>query len=62
MTKRRGDKTPEPPGGRAGERLRQFLDARMPHPEPDQDAEDAEQEEPESEPEPSEDQDEKNSG
>ena len=30
MTKRRGDKTPEPPGGRAAERLRMFEDARRP--------------------------------
>jgi hypothetical protein len=30
MTKRRNDKTPDPPGGRAAERLRQFLDARLP--------------------------------
>lgn len=30
MTKRRGDQAPEPRGGRAAERLRQFLDARMP--------------------------------
>jgi len=30
MVKRRNDKTPEPPGGRAAERLRMFLDARLP--------------------------------
>ena len=30
MTKRRGDKTPEPPGGRAAERLQMFEDARQP--------------------------------
>ena len=30
MTKRPGDKTPEPPGGRAAERLRMFEDARRP--------------------------------
>ena len=30
MTKRRGDKTPEPPGGRAAERLRMFVEARQP--------------------------------
>jgi hypothetical protein len=28
MTKRPGDKTPEPPGGRAAERLRMFEEAR----------------------------------
>ena len=28
--RRRGDKTPEPPGGRAAERLRMFQDARRP--------------------------------
>jgi hypothetical protein len=30
MVKRRGDTTPEPPGGRAAERLRMFEDARRP--------------------------------
>jgi hypothetical protein len=30
MTKRPGDKTPDPPGGRAAERLRMFEDARRP--------------------------------
>ena len=30
MVKRRGDKTPEPPGGRAAERLRMFEQAREP--------------------------------
>ena len=30
MVKRRGDKTPEPPGGRAAERLRMFEQARRP--------------------------------
>ena len=30
MTKRPGDKTPEPPGGRAAERLRMFEEARQP--------------------------------
>jgi hypothetical protein len=30
MVKRRGDKTPEPPGGRAAERLRMFEQARQP--------------------------------
>jgi hypothetical protein len=30
MTRRPGDKTPEPPGGRAAERLRMFEDARKP--------------------------------
>jgi hypothetical protein len=30
MVRRRGDKTPEPPGGRAAERLRMFEDARRP--------------------------------
>jgi len=30
MTKRPGDKTPEPPGGRAAERLRMFEEARRP--------------------------------
>ena len=34
MTKRRRDTTPEPPGGRAAERLRMFLDARRPKPDP----------------------------
>ena len=28
--KRPGDKSPDPPGGRAAERLRQFEDARLP--------------------------------
>lgn len=28
MVKRRGDKTPDPPGGRAAERLRMFEEAR----------------------------------
>jgi len=30
MTRRPGDKIPEPPGGRAAERLRMFEDARRP--------------------------------
>jgi hypothetical protein len=30
MTRRPGDKTPEPPGGRAAERLRMFEEARRP--------------------------------
>jgi len=30
MTKRPGDKTPEPAGGRAAERLQMFEDARQP--------------------------------
>jgi hypothetical protein len=30
MVKRRGDKTPEPPSGRAAERLRMFEQARQP--------------------------------
>lgn len=30
MTRRPGDKTPEPPGGRAAERLRMFEEARWP--------------------------------
>jgi hypothetical protein len=30
MTKRPDDETPEPPGGRAAERLREFIDARFP--------------------------------
>ena len=30
MTKRPGDKTPAPPGGRAAERLRMFEEARQP--------------------------------
>ncbi len=30
MTKRPGDKIPNPPGGRAAERLRMFEDARQP--------------------------------
>jgi hypothetical protein len=30
MTRRPGDLTPEPPGGRAAERLREFLDQRFP--------------------------------
>jgi hypothetical protein len=33
MTKRRGDTTPEPPGGRAAERLKMFESARAPTPE-----------------------------
>jgi len=33
MVKRRGDKTTEPPGGRAAERLRMFEQARKPDPE-----------------------------
>ena len=32
MTKRPGDETPEPPGGRAAERLRMFEEARRPKP------------------------------
>lgn len=32
MVKRRGDKTSEPPGGRAAERLRMFEQARQPDP------------------------------
>jgi hypothetical protein len=32
MIRRPGDKTPEPPGGRAAERLRMFEEARRPHP------------------------------
>ena len=34
MTKRKGDRIAEPPGGRAAERLRMFLDARAPKPDP----------------------------
>jgi hypothetical protein len=30
MTKRQGDTTPEPPGGRAAERLKMFEQARQP--------------------------------
>src|SRR5512135_3657831 len=30
MTRRPGDNTPEPPGGRAAERLREFIDQRFP--------------------------------
>jgi hypothetical protein len=30
MVRRPGDKTPEPPGGRAAERLRMFEEARRP--------------------------------
>jgi hypothetical protein len=30
MTRRPGDKTPEPPGGRAAERLREFIEERFP--------------------------------
>lgn len=33
MVKRRGDKTPDPPGGRAAERLRMFIDAQRTVPE-----------------------------
>jgi len=33
MVARKGDETPTPPGGRAAERLRQFEEARRPHPE-----------------------------
>jgi hypothetical protein len=32
VTKRPGDETPEPPGGRAAERLRMFEEARRPKP------------------------------
>jgi len=32
VVKRRGDIAPEPPAGRAAERLRMFLDARRPKP------------------------------
>jgi len=35
MVKRRGDQTPEPPGGRAAERLRMFEEARRFVPEED---------------------------
>jgi hypothetical protein len=35
MVKRRGDQTPEPPGGRAAERLRMFEQARGLVPEED---------------------------
>jgi hypothetical protein len=35
MVKRRGDQTPEPPGGRAAERLRMFEQARGLLPEED---------------------------
>jgi hypothetical protein len=34
MTKRPGDNTPEPPGGRAAERLKMFEDARKPAADP----------------------------
>jgi hypothetical protein len=34
MTRREDDQSPEPEGGRAAERLRQFLDARQPITEP----------------------------
>ncbi len=37
MTKRPGDTTPEPEGGRAAERLRMFLDARRGREVPDTD-------------------------
>ena len=30
MTRKPGDNTPEPPGGRAAERLREFIDQRFP--------------------------------
>jgi hypothetical protein len=35
MVKRRGDKTPDPPGGRAAERLRMFLESKRYVPEKD---------------------------
>jgi hypothetical protein len=35
MVKRRGDKTPDPPGGRAAERLRQYLESQRFVPEKD---------------------------
>jgi hypothetical protein len=35
MTKRPGDETPEPAGGRAAERLRMFEDARQPKSDPE---------------------------
>ena len=38
--KKPGDKTPDPPGGRAAERLRQFEEARLPPSERDHDADD----------------------
>ncbi len=34
MTRRPGDKEPEPPGGRAAERLREFVEQRYPGKEP----------------------------
>ena len=40
--KRPGDKSPDPPGGRAAERLRQFEDARLPPAEREERAQDAE--------------------
>jgi hypothetical protein len=43
MTKRQGDQTPEPEGGRAAERLRQFREARQPSPAPEEDTEPTEQ-------------------
>lgn len=44
MTKRRGDQSPEPRGGRAAERLRQFLEARMPPAESKEAEEESEKE------------------
>jgi hypothetical protein len=41
MTKHPGDQTPEPEGGRAAERLRQFRQARQPAPAPEEDTEQA---------------------
>lgn len=35
MVRRRGDKVPEPPSGRAAERLRMFEQARQPDPNKD---------------------------
>ena len=38
--KKPGDKSPDPPGGRAAERLRQFEEARLPPSERDRGADD----------------------
>ena len=46
MTRRPGDREPEPPGGRAAERLREFIEHRFPGREgpPERDAEEHEDE------------------
>ena len=41
MTRRPGDTEPEPPGGRAAERLREFIDQRFPGGSPPREGEEA---------------------